>query len=235
MHSGSAFLSTQWSLVLAAPSDPSILDSLLRRYVGPIYAYIRRAGNTRDKAADLTQDFVATVILERGLLDRADPDRGRFRTFLKTALTNFLIDQHRRATARTRSTDSPCLNGLSLDHLEPSDRDDTGAAFDRQWAATVLSATLTRLEADCLACNQAVHWSVFSAAVLEPALHHTAPPGHEPLAARLGIADAGQVASMIQTVRRKFRRTLLQVVEETLADPTQAEDEVRSLREFLSL
>lgn len=233
MHSGSAFASTQWSLVLAAPDDPAVLDTLLRRYVGPIYAYIRRAGNPRDKAADLTQEFIARVILERGLLDRADPDRGRFRTFLKTALSNFLIDQHRRVNAQSRRADLPDLSGLSLDRFEPSERDDTANAFDRQWAATVMSEALARTEAECRGSDQAQHWEAFSAAILEPNLRHAAPPAHADLVPRLGVSDAAQVSSMVQTVRRKFRRVLLQVVQETLADPSQAQDEVLSLRAFL--
>jgi DNA-directed RNA polymerase specialized sigma24 family protein len=235
MHSGSAFASTQWSLVLAAPDDPAILDSLLRCYLGPIYAYIRRAGNARDRAADLTQDFVSQVILERGLLDRADPARGRFRTFLKSALANFLVDQHRRSTTRARAPAEPLLGGLKLDDIEPSDGDDPEAAFDRQWATSVLSATLDRVEADCNDCGQAAHWAAFSASVIEPVVRHTSLPGMEDLARRLGVPQSDQVSSMIQTVRRKFRRTLLQVVQETMADPSQAPDELTNLRNFLRI
>ena len=234
MHSGSAFLSTQWSMVLAAPDDPAILDTLLRRYLGPIYAYVRRAGNPRDLAADLTQEFVSQIILQRGLLDRADPARGRFRIFLKSALSNFLVDQHRRGTTRRHSPAAPPLGGLPLDQVEPSERDDPGAAFDRQWATTVLSSALSRLEADCESCGQQVHWAAFSAAVLEPALRHTSAPALDGLARRLSIADPAQVSSMLQTVRRKFRRILREVVEETLADPGLTQDELVNLRQFLS-
>ncbi len=233
MHSGSAFLSTQWSMVLAAPDDPAVLDTLLRRYLGPIYAYIRRAGNQQERAADLTQDFVSQVILERGLLVRADPARGRFRTFLKSALANFLVDQHRRATTRAHAPSSPVLSGLRLEDLEPMEADNPDAAFDRQWATSVLSTALARVEADCNGCGQSVHWTAFSSAVIEPALRHTAPPALEGLAAQLGLADSGQVSSVIQTVRRKFRRVLLLVVQETLADPDLAPDELANLRNFL--
>jgi RNA polymerase sigma-70 factor (ECF subfamily) len=235
MHSGAVFESTQWSMVLAAPDDPRLLDLLIRRYVEPIYAYVRRAGHRPEEAGDLTQDFIATVLLERGLIDRADPARGRFRTFIKTALANFLIDQHRRATARARRPASPLITGLRLDALEPSERDDPAAAFDRQWAASVLSGALERVEADCRACGQQAHWTAFSASVIEPTLRHTAPPPLADLARRLGASDSAQVSSMIQTVRRKFQRTLRKVVEETLADPSHTEEELRELRGFLTI
>jgi RNA polymerase sigma-70 factor (ECF subfamily) len=235
MHSGSAFLSTQWSVILAAPDDRSLLEALLQRYLGPIYAYMRRAGNTQERAADLTQEFVSQVILERGLLDRADPARGRFRTFLKSALANFLVDQHRRATTRARSPASPVLSGLRLEDIEPSDSDDPGSAFDRQWATTVLAAALTRVETECQGCGQAVHWRAFATNVIEPTLRHTSPPPLDELARQLGLADSAQVSSMIQTVRRRFRRVLLQVVEESLADPALATDELANLRDFLRI
>ncbi len=235
MHSGSAFLSTQWSLVLAAPDDPGVLDTLIRRYLGPIYAYIRRAGSSRDQAADLTQEFVSRVILDRGLLTRADPARGRFRTFLKASLSNFLVDQHRRAHTRAHAPASPVLEGLRLDDLEPSSTDDPGAAFDKQWATSVLSTALERVRSDCQGCGQGAHWDAFSATVIEPALRHTTPPGLEPLAQKLGLSDPAQVSSMIQTVRRKFRRVLLQVIEDTLADPALAPEELTDLRRFLTV
>jgi DNA-directed RNA polymerase specialized sigma24 family protein len=235
MSTGAAFESTNWSMVLLAHDDPRLLDKLLRRYVAPIYAYVRRAGRTRDDAAHLTQEFVATVVLERGLIDKADPARGRFRTFLKSALSHFLVDQHRRATARVRAAERPALTGLRLEDLEPGEGDDPGAAFDRQWAGTVLAAALEAVEADCLACGQEVHWAAFSAAIIEPALRQAAAPGLEELAGRLGLSQATQVSSMIQTVRRKFKRTLRKVIQDTVADPAQTDDELRDLKAFLGL
>jgi RNA polymerase sigma-70 factor (ECF subfamily) len=242
-HTASAFESTSWSLVLSASGNPAVLEQLLRAYWGPIYAYIRRSGRSRDQAAELTQDFIAQAVLERDLIQKADPQRGRFRTYLKTALRNFLIDQHRRATAKGRAPDTFILDSDALSQFEPADTDDPTRAFERHWATAVLSRTLARLEADCLACGQAQHWEAFRLAVIEPSIglgvgsgssNGRAAPSLDEVATEIGAPGAEQVSSMIQTLRRKFRRMLVQVVGETLENPADAPDEVARIQEALS-
>lgn len=219
--------------MIAAPDDPAALESLLRRYWGPIYAYVRRSGHSKDAAADLTQDFVASVLIQRDLIRAADPDRGRFRTFLKAALRNFLIDHRRRADPSPR--DGGPITGLPLAAFEPSEADDPSHAFDRQWATTVLTDSLDRLEADCLGCGQGAHWAIFQAAVIRPALGHSCPTALDQLAREFGLEGPERASVFIQTVRRKFRRILLQVVQETVEDRALAEQEIGSLRDFLTL
>jgi hypothetical protein len=90
---GSDFPTTRWTLVIAA-ADPrrtearSALVSLCEAYWYPLYAYIRRRGYAADQAQDLAQDFFVRV-LEGRYLDRADPDKGRFRAFILTSLKFF--------------------------------------------------------------------------------------------------------------------------------------------------
>jgi DNA-directed RNA polymerase specialized sigma24 family protein len=237
MHdpSGSYFKTTNWSMVIAASDDSKVLGTLLGRYWGPIYAYIRRSGYSREQAADLAQEFIALVLLERGLIQKADQGRGRFRTFIKSALRNFLVDQHRRSTARGRGPSQPLITGLSLEDLEPSEHDEPGGAFDRQWAATLLSIALERVEEECRAAGQDMHWNAFKAALVDPALGQAAPPTHGELAQRLGLPGPERVSSLVQTVRRKFKRSLRQVVEETLADPGHTDEELHDLKHFLGL
>jgi RNA polymerase sigma factor (sigma-70 family) len=222
-------------MVIAATSDSKVLQNLLHAYWGPIYAYIRRTGASKDEAADLAQEFVAQIVLERKLIERADPERGRFRTFLKSALRNFLIDQHRRSTARGRSPPKPPLTGLTLEELEPSQNDEPASAFDRQWAATILSLALQRTEHSCLSAGQHIHWAAFKAAIIDPALGHSTQPSLQEVAQRLNIDDAEHASSMVQTVRRKFKRALREVVEDTLHDPTLADDELSDLKRFLGV
>jgi RNA polymerase sigma-70 factor (ECF subfamily) len=243
-QTASAFESTSWSLVLSASGNPALLEQLLRAYWGPIYAYIRRSGRSRDQAAELTQEFIAQAVLERDLIQKADPQRGRFRTYLKTALRNFLVDQHRRATAKGRAPDGFILDSDALAQFEPADTDDPTRAFERLWATAVLSRTLARLEADCMACGQAQHWSAFRLAVIEPSIglgfgsaspsDARTSPSLDEVAREIGAPGAEQVSSMIQTLRRKFRRMLVQVVGETLENPADAPDEVARIQEALS-
>lgn len=222
-------------MVLSAPADPVATGDLLESYAGPIYAYIRRCGLERHAAADLTQEFIARVLLERGLIQRADPQRGRFRSFLKAALRNFLTDQHRSAAARPDGLPSRRIDAAALERMEPSPAHEPHDAFDHQWAATLLSRTLQRLEADCLEAGQEVHWRCFQRVVVEPALGQVTPPALSDMAAEVGSPGPVQVSAMIQTVRRKFHRMLRQVVEETVQTSEEADQELRELREFLGV
>src|SRR5262245_306231 len=87
---------THWSVVLtaadtAAPAAVDALEKLCRAYWPPVYAFVRRQGRNHEDALDLTQEFFARF-LEKKKFKLADPDRGRFRSFLITSLKNFLID-----------------------------------------------------------------------------------------------------------------------------------------------
>src|SRR4051812_38752160 len=87
-RSPAAFATTRWSVVLHAsqpnaPESHVALTRLCQSYWFPLYAHVRRSGYDRHDAEDLTQGFFARM-LERDLLARADPGRGRFRSFVLT-------------------------------------------------------------------------------------------------------------------------------------------------------
>src|ERR1700704_2626103 len=102
----SPFPTTRWTLVVAA-GDPqrtearSALVSLCEGYWYPLYAYLRRRGYPADQAQDLTQQFFMRV-LEGRYLDRADPEKGRFRSFILTSLKFFVADEADRQRAYKR-------------------------------------------------------------------------------------------------------------------------------------
>ena len=136
----SQFATTRWSLILDARGAPEdarpALEEICRAYRGPVLSYVRRAGHAGADAEDLTQEFFARL-LERRWDERADPARGRFRSFLLTALKRFLIDQHAARTAQKRggalSHDDDGLETIAgPEALSPE------AAFERAWAATVI-------------------------------------------------------------------------------------------------
>ena len=91
------FATTHWSVVLAAghssvPGAQQALENLCHAYWYPLYAYVRRRGHSPEEAQDLTQDFFARF-LEKKYFKLADPARGRFRSFLLTALNHFLANE----------------------------------------------------------------------------------------------------------------------------------------------
>ena len=102
------FATTHWSLVVAArPGEASrtrarkALEALCQAYWYPLYAFVRYRGYSPDEAQDLTQSFFARLIETRGFA-AADPERGRFRSYLLGAMKHFLANEWHRARAQKR-------------------------------------------------------------------------------------------------------------------------------------
>src|SRR5262245_6326384 len=96
-HGPSLFVTTRWSVVLAAqerhsPEATAALDTLCRVYWHPIYAFVRQQGHHPHDAQDLTQEFIRRL-LEKNHLKAAAKEKGRFRTFLRVALKRFLANE----------------------------------------------------------------------------------------------------------------------------------------------
>ena len=232
----SGFRTTRWSLVQEAAGDRSALEDLLRDYWAPMYAFARQSGYSSHDAADIVQEFVAQRMLAGALLNRADPQRGRFRAFLKSSLRNFLSDQHRRESAKKRSPEH--MRHLADDELaeyEPHGTDDPSQAFDRQWVATLLTRSIVRVQDECTREGQGQHWHAFERVVLWPRTTSAEPVSLSDLATELGLSSSLVVSAMVQTVHRKFRRHLRGIIEETVSDPREVDAELRELRAFLGL
>src|SRR5262245_12129768 len=91
------FNTTCWSAVVRAAGQDErgrqALTELCQAYWYPLYAFLRRTGLTAADAEDTVQSFLLRLI-EHNLIARADPSRGRFRSFLIAALKQFLAQQH---------------------------------------------------------------------------------------------------------------------------------------------
>src|SRR5688572_19516130 len=103
---GIRFEQTLWSEVLAAgkmdgPESARALERLCQVYWYPIYAYLRRRGFERPQAKDLTQGFFHYLV-KKNLVQAADPEKGRFRSFLLGSLKNFVSNEEGRERALKR-------------------------------------------------------------------------------------------------------------------------------------
>jgi RNA polymerase sigma-70 factor (ECF subfamily) len=230
-----SFRTTRWTLVRAAAGAPqserrSALETLCTAYWPPVYAFVRRQGATPVLAEDLTQGFFARL-LERDGLRLADPERGRFRSFLLGALRHFLANEEDRERALKRgggralvSLDSTTVQGLEDGlHLEPAAGSTPEREFERAWAGAVLARARTRLAEEQEQAGKGAQWRA-----LEQHLSTTDERGHgSELAQRLGISD-NAVRVALHRLRRRFGELVRDEVRETVG-PGEVEDEVRQL------
>lgn len=233
-RTGSAFPSTQWSVVLRAGADTetsaqAALETLCRHYWYPLYSFIRRQGRAHHEAEDCTQEFLARLLSHSGFA-QARPERGRFRTFLLTALRHFLTNEWHRTQAAKRGGGQSVL---SLDFeradarfaLEPVDPGLTPEqAFDHGWALALLDEASQALRADYRKTGRG---ELFAA--LEPFLWGDPAVGAlSAQASRLGLtADAFSVG--LHRLRQRFGDRLRANVAETVADAAELDAELRYL------
>jgi RNA polymerase sigma-70 factor (ECF subfamily) len=226
------FQTTRWSLILRARAGDAAgaeaLDQLLAAYWQPVYVFYRRLGADRDAAADLTQGLFADL-LSRGDLRTATPERGRFRSYLRSCARHFHARERERAAAHKRGghlTHVPIDRDAAEAWLgaEPVDADDAEAVFERRWAQTVLDRALWRLEQEELAAGRSAQF-----ALLRANLDGT--PPQRPWAELAAGLDTSEGALKVAAHRLKahFRACVTAEVRETLADAAVAGDELREL------
>jgi DNA-directed RNA polymerase specialized sigma24 family protein len=139
------FATTHWSVVLTAgavdtPQSAAALESLCCAYWYPLYFYVRRQGYSPHQAEDLTQEFFLRVI-KKNTLAIANPDRGRFRSFLLTSLKHFLLNEWEKASAGKRGGRELHLSLDSMDaeeryQTELADQSSPDCLFERRWSKT---------------------------------------------------------------------------------------------------
>jgi RNA polymerase sigma-70 factor (ECF subfamily) len=225
------FRSTRWSLVQQAAHGAdedraAALSDLCTAYWYPLYAFVRRRGHSPDEARDLTQAFFARVLERRGLAG-ADPERGRFRSYLLGAMKHFLANEWHRARAGKRGGDSVLLDLDALDPearyaLQPAPSADPDLEFDREWARQTTARALERLREESEARGKGRLFEV-----LEGTLTGEERDRRE-AASRLDMTE-GAVKVAVHRLRRRYRELLRAEIAETVGDPAQVEVEMRHL------
>jgi RNA polymerase sigma-70 factor (ECF subfamily) len=227
------FHTTHWSLIVAAASEPSeksqtALEDLCQAYWYPVYAFIRRRGSSAEDARDLAQEFFATL-LEKGYLADADPERGRFRAFLLTAVARFVSKQREKAAAQKRGGGKQTFSlnfeeGESRYQREPAHDWTPERIFERRWALTLLDRTLGRLRQEH---EQAGKLPLFDALKVFLTGEAGAPPLRQ-VAEKLGMTE-GAVKVAIHRLRQKYRESLRNQIAQTIATQEDVDSELAVL------
>ncbi len=225
----STFPMTRWSLIIRAgtPGSPearAALEEICSVYWYPLYAFIRRKGNPPDRALDLTQEFFASL-LEKDLLLAVDRRKGRFRGFLQVACRNFLIDawRHKADVATTPiSIDARGAEGRYL--VEPADNLTAERLFDRAWALTLLDRVMAILTAEYADSGRTELFEQLKIVLTEGkgAVRSAV------LAERFRTSEEA-INTARTRLRKRYRAILQEQIAATLDDPSDLDDEIRSL------
>jgi RNA polymerase sigma-70 factor (ECF subfamily) len=233
------FKTTRWTIVAQAggADDTSgadrriALDILLRSYYQPMRRFLMtRYNHSPESAEDLIQGFITASILEKNLLLGADQKKGRFRTFLLTALKRFAVNEWR--ASRTQRRGGGKLAGME-DVLEPADspaRDQ----FDLSWARHVIGQAVQRVQKECEKSDRADVWGVFQARVLGPTLHENEAPSYAELVERFGFKSPTHASNVLVTGKRMFIRAIREVVAEYGGSDEEIEEEILDLHRILA-
>jgi RNA polymerase sigma-70 factor (ECF subfamily) len=230
---GARFVTTHWSAVARAggadaPGRRAALAELCQSYWYPLYAFARRQGHSPPDAEDLTQGFFARL-LEANTVAGAQPEKGRFRSYLITAFKRYLAHDWERRHAQKRGgfceVVSMDLEGAEA-ALESELRDAATpeALYDRQWALTTLETVLTRLEEEYVASGRAALFEHLRPCVggEESALPYAT------IAARLKLTEPA-VKMAVRRLRLRYRELLREEIAKTVQDESEVEDEIRCL------
>lgn len=232
------FATTHWSVVLAARGGEdtqaaTALETLCRSYWYPLYSFVRHQGYAPEDAEDLTQAFFARL-LEKDYLAAVGPAKGKFRSFLLTALKRFLADERDRATARKRGGHHrpiPLDLQRAEEHfqLEPKHDLTPERLFERRWAVTVLERARTRLQEEYVAAGKG-------------ALFEQLKGFHSYDETTIAYADAAAglavpentVKSHVRRLRQRYQQLLREEIAQTVSDQTEVADEIRHLLAVVS-
>lgn len=226
-----SFHTTRWTLVRTAKADSeegrAALANLCEAYYQPVIAYLSCELRSADDAQEMTHAFFAQMLAGGGIA-RAEREHGRFRSYLLGAVKHFL--SHQREAARSLKRGGGAVP-VSLDEdasamraIPDARQISPDAAFDRQWALTVLAQAMSRLQTECTAEGKHAQFEN-----LKPWLMGDAAHGDQAaLAAACGMGLSALKMS-IQRLRQRFRECLQIEIAATLDDASMVKEEMRTL------
>jgi RNA polymerase sigma factor (sigma-70 family) len=239
---GSGFPATRWSAIVAVRSaDPAergrALEALFAAYWKPVYKYIRlRWSRSNEDAKDLTQGFFAEL-LERNLLSRYDPAKGRLRTYLRLCVDSFVANTDKAARRLKRGGDAVHvgmdfdaaedeLSHAAMDPARLASPESLEDFFEREWIRSLFGSAVEDLRQECGARNKTVHFRLFEQYDLEDSAGPQ--PGYDDLAGQYGLAVT-DVTNYLAWARREFRRVVLERLRELCGGEEEFRREARAL------
>jgi len=227
------FPTTRWSIILAAKEADDAgatqaLESLCRSYWLPLYAFARRRGDPPEAAQDRVQGYFAELI-ERRVLHDARPHKGRFRAFLLHTMKHYLINERQREAALKRGG-AAIFTSLDAEQLEQrygksvAEQRTPESEYERQWALTVIDHVMQRLERDAAKNSRSAEFARMRGFLTDGGERGD----YGVVAAELSMSE-GTVRVAVHSLRQRFGQFLREEIADTVDDPDDVDDEIRSL------
>ncbi len=233
------FATTMWSTVLSAQAGTETsrfeaLERLAGRYRRPIIQFIMQSQRCGElEAEEMAHEFFAHWI-RKDLLRTVGPEKGKFRTFIKRCVGNFLIDLARKRQALSNNPAQGLVsldetNGEGMPLVQPLEGGmDAGSQLDLCWARELLSTSLSQLERECLESKRG---RLFEA--LKPSLCHDADAlPHVETAKLLGTSE-GAIKVAAHRLKQRLGEIIREEVQQTVGEGEDWEDELRYLIQLL--
>ena len=231
------FATTHWSVVLSAGDRADTqygdaLQTLYQIYWYPLYAYARHRGHQAPDAEDLIQSFF-TRLLEKDILARITRDKGKFRSFLLTALNHFRIDEWKQARTEKRGA-GRTLVSLEMDQAEeryrhePVDTTTPETLFEQNWAVTLLNTVFDQLQQEQAEADWAERFEHLKFCLTG---QRSEVPYAE-LAKKLDVSEAA-LKVQVHRLRKRYRELLHQEIAHTVSSPEEVEQELQYLHHII--
>jgi RNA polymerase sigma-70 factor (ECF subfamily) len=212
-----------------SPGRAAALEQLCRAYWYPLYAYVRRSGHGAHDAQDLTQAFFAKLF-EKNYFRAADRERGKFRSFLLTAMRHFLAHEWEKGQAAKRGGG---IVKLSWDEQTAEDRygEEPAATattpervYDRSWALRLFAQGLERLRQECEEQGKSLQFEQLKTYLTQ----EPGPGGYASVASNLGLSP-NAVAVSVHRLRQRYAALVREAVAQTVAQPALVGEELNYL------
>ena len=200
------------------------LATIVDAYWKPAYKYLRLKWSLdAEAAADLTQEFFASA-LEKEVVEKYDPARARFRTYLRLCLDGFASNA-RKAERRLKRGGGVTLVPLDFETAEgemathePAVDADVDELFYREWVRALLERSVADLKLHAEKLGRPQMFAVFERYDLIAELDTR--PTYTDIARELSLT-AATVTNHLAAMRRQFRTIVL----ERLRELTSSEEE----------
>ncbi len=233
LGTGERFVTTRWSVVMRAGQTDSVscrqaLGELCQTYWYPLYCFVRRQGRTPHEAEDLTQGFFARL-LETNFVSGARQERGKFRSFLLTALKGFLANDWDRQHTQKRGG---FQTAVEIDQAMAEGRMDAelkqeltpDKLFERQWALMLLERTMAQLREEYIDTGRAKLFEHLNAGLAQEA----SAVSYGEMARELLLTEAS-VKQAAYRLRARYREILRAEIGKTVSSPEEVDEELRCL------